>query len=514
MSNTKTQSLADLIHSMSQSEKRHFKIFAGRHVTGEQNAYLELYENIRKQKNPDDQSLKKQFTKSMSNQQYHVVKHYLYDLLLKSLRNFHEGKNIDSRLHQMLESVAILFDKNLFDQCHEILKKAYELAKTYEKYNFQIAVNQWYHILLRKERNTPVLQEYTSRHHQEQQWLLEKLENRESLMILESEIFCLKEGYSYIRNEQEKAVFDKVMAHPLLERPEKALGFEAKLSYYNTHNIYLRVQGALQESYQSRKKLVELWESYPEQKAVNPLKYLVAIGNLLAVQKELKKYEEGLDLLERMVPLKGQSFQLDKEIFLLEKQFELITFVATGQYQKGLALKPDIDEGVQRFKGYIRDDWLFDYYFDLGMLYAMAGQLNEALDWVLYIEQTFSRDQFSLKMGYAKLFNLMLHTDLGNQFYLESAWRSTYRYLQKRSTLYEFERLVLQFLKKLPVMNDKNQYQKDMHNLLIKLEKLSQQPNERRAMDYLNFRAWIYSKLHNKSFANTVAEFGAITSQA
>ena len=49
--------LFELIHSMSMSEKRHFKLYSLKHVIGEKNQYTMLFDAIDKQKKYNEKNL-------------------------------------------------------------------------------------------------------------------------------------------------------------------------------------------------------------------------------------------------------------------------------------------------------------------------------------------------------------------------------------------------------------------------------------------------------------------------
>src|SRR5574343_228621 len=102
-----------LIKSLKQTEKRYFKIYASKHVIGDKNNYVRLFEVIDKQNEFDEEKIKKVFTGSNFIKQLHVAKNYLYKLILKSLRNYHSEISPDAELKNMLMDVEILYEKAL-----------------------------------------------------------------------------------------------------------------------------------------------------------------------------------------------------------------------------------------------------------------------------------------------------------------------------------------------------------------------------------------------------------------
>ena len=100
-----SHALFDLISSLTMSEKRYFKLFSSRHVIGESNDYIHLFNAIDKQNVYSEDVLKKaSYVKNLSQE-----KNYLYRLVLKSLNAYHSSLNNKSRIFEFLKQVEILF---------------------------------------------------------------------------------------------------------------------------------------------------------------------------------------------------------------------------------------------------------------------------------------------------------------------------------------------------------------------------------------------------------------------
>jgi len=79
---------------------------------------------------------------------------YLTGLILKSLRNYHSNKSINSKLNNLLIEIELLFDKELYDLAYYRIKKAEELAKLPEILEVHhVAGEDCYLIKLRHSNN-------------------------------------------------------------------------------------------------------------------------------------------------------------------------------------------------------------------------------------------------------------------------------------------------------------------------------------------------------------------------
>jgi len=98
-----------LIKLMSQAEKRYFKIFSKRHVIGQKNNYVVLFDIIDKLDKYDEKRLLAKLKKKQLSHNLSMCKSQLYNLILKSMRNYYDEKSIDRILTNSLWDVNFLY---------------------------------------------------------------------------------------------------------------------------------------------------------------------------------------------------------------------------------------------------------------------------------------------------------------------------------------------------------------------------------------------------------------------
>ena len=109
-----SDNLFQLIKSLTISEKGYFIKFASRHVIGEENKYLMLFDFINKQNSYDEDALKERFKNEKFVKQLTTAKNYLTNMILRSLENYHCSDSVDSRISNLINQYRILFQKTLF----------------------------------------------------------------------------------------------------------------------------------------------------------------------------------------------------------------------------------------------------------------------------------------------------------------------------------------------------------------------------------------------------------------
>jgi len=151
MSKTTSDLVFRFIKSLTSAEKRYFKLFAGRHVIGNKNEYLKLFEAFDKQEVYNETLVKKSFRQLKARNSFAIAKNRLYESILKSLDAFHSESSVDVQLRSQLHYTEILFKKSLYDECRKMLLKARKLATKYEKHTVIYDTYQWEKKLIEKD---------------------------------------------------------------------------------------------------------------------------------------------------------------------------------------------------------------------------------------------------------------------------------------------------------------------------------------------------------------------------
>ncbi|MFZ1611935.1 MAG: hypothetical protein WAT52_12755, partial [Chitinophagales bacterium] len=85
--------LHKLIKSLTPPEKRYFKLFAAKQGDAEEKYYLQLFDAVDKLKEYDEELLKKKLKGSIHSKNVAYQKHYLFEMVMQSLKNFEKSKS-------------------------------------------------------------------------------------------------------------------------------------------------------------------------------------------------------------------------------------------------------------------------------------------------------------------------------------------------------------------------------------------------------------------------------------
>ena len=499
-----------LIKSLNAHEKGYLKKFASRHTGQGENKSVTLFEVITEQYEYNEQEAFKK-TKAKSIKQFSELKNHLYEVILKGLDFYHAGKNVKADLKNLLHYIDILYNKGLYKQCEIIVMQAKNNAQEHEHYSELLEIINWEQRLIKTLFKQDKTEKNLETLAKEKRSIIEKIKNLDQYEELYNKMPILygKSSGEGIRTQMELKKYKAIMSNPLLKDINKALSHQAKRLFYYLHERYFYATGDYKNNYKYAKLLTELWESSPLKIKDAPNAYIVALNNLVVAQSKLNKYDECLQTVckLRIVPAKSKDIQA--RIFSRSYSTELDIYITTGGFEKVVEISSSIDEGLQQFKNEMDDAFKIIFYYNLSYLYFGIGDYSKCLMW---LNKIFNETNINVREDaqcFARILNLIVHFELGNNELLEYAVISTYRFLYKRNRLYKFENYILTFIrKKLPKLITREEQIIAFKELETELKKLSKDPFERKALDYFDFISWLKSKIENRPFVEIVREKG------
>lgn len=495
-----------LIKSLSSSEKRYFKLFASQ-AKKEENNYVLLFDFMDRfgEQNYDENILKQRLRKHSFVKQLHVTKNYLYQLILKSLRNYY-NISCESRLQELLKDAEFLFRKKLYKQCEKILLKAEEMAVQNERYTYLYEVYKFQerilsYLSLSAKEEIECLQQLALK--RKETMLL--LGNQEEYRDIWFKLYTFSKEFGFeIRNKEMERKLMEIMNHPLLLHPKTALCFESLRFYYTTYNTYYSIVNDIEQAVVCNKKLLELYEQ-SETRIRNNLKAYIAAfynyTNRCIYSHRIDELEKSINKFKAIPSLYADVITKEQEeeivIFLVVQ--ELVLFQMQGRYdeaEKWISVK---QQDIIHLENINDKRWLVYLYYYIAYVYFVRGKYKLSLQWINKLLNGFHEDFVPQWQSYARVLKLILYYELGYTDLMEHVIRSTYRFLLKKNRLLDTERIVLNGLRKIP-HTDKPKEIKLFFSFVR--EELKKVGTDRINYDYknnLDLLAWVESKINDVS---------------
>lgn len=509
MSKGTSDILFRFIKSLTPPEKRYFKLFAARHTIGNKNEYLKMFEAIDKMEEYDEPVLKRTFRRLKAKNSFSIAKNRLYETILRSLDAYHSESSIDVQLRSQLHYAEILYKKSLYDECSKMLAKSKKLAQRYEKHSILLDIYKWEKKLIEKDSYATVTEVDLLHFLEEDMLLLDKMNNYSDFWNLKSRLFFKLNRYGKVRDLRELEEFKTIIDNVLLKSEEAALTYETRCLNAHIYSAYYFGIGDYINSYQYIKKYLLLMESNPEMLQEEPNKYFAALSNIIYLCTQLHKHREIPKFLSRLKEIpamlgKKTTEDLEIKLFSTSLSAELTLYIQTGQFKKAEALVPTVISGLRKYKDKINKVREAFFYFNIAIVYFGLGQYNESLKWLNRLLNDSDMDANQDIYALARLFDLVVHLEIGNNELIPYTLRSVQRYLTKRKRMYKFEAVFLDFIKVIARSGNENLNHSSFALLYNELIKLNKDPFEKPVFEYFDFLTWAESKLKKTGFAELV----------
>ncbi len=494
--------LFDLVQSLTGPERRFFQLQAHRHVVGEANNYWLLYTLVSDQDAYDEQSLKEQWAKYGNPNHFAVIKQQLYQQLLHSLHLFHSVTNKVQQVTIALHQADILLSKGLYQQAEKLLKKQNKLIEQSE------LLELWpeYYRIMRKLNSK---QYYKGISQQE----LEALQQNESEVLTETHQVA---KIAHVTEQLAQLHYSKVSGRSVSDL-SAVDGLLASLPEIEAHRLRTKLdvlqakatgnfmKGNTQEAYSYNTEFLKLVEQNGaiEQYAE---RYFSVLNNVLVDSQVLGYQQQVVDGLKKLRGLESEPVfkkiaMLPLNIFRLGYQLELNLTLSVGNFEAVSKLAAEVDAGLKKFEGQIVAHNVVTFQYLLAYLFVGNQQYQSALDRLAIIINDTDDSVVQEIQGFARLLNLVAHYEAGHYRLLESMIESVYRYQKQRQQLYEVERQVLSFLRKVNFVEERHIREALFRALYSRMEDLRKIPSEARAFNYFDFGIWAQAHLKRQPLA-------------
>jgi tetratricopeptide (TPR) repeat protein len=489
--------LFDLIKSLSKSEKRFFKLQSALQ-SGDKN-YVRLFDCIDKMDEYDEEEIKKTFKGEKFIKHLPSEKNHLYKLILKALRSYYGDTSVSSILKQEIKNIESLYNKALFDECNKFLVRAKKLAIKYEKFYYLFELINWEKTLLEEAFEDGQFTKDLDTLIREELDVIEKLRNLAAYHVLYSKINYVFRSGGFARTEENRAIVDEIVNHPLIKGKNTALSRRAATICYYTQGFCNMANGDYETAILKFNRVLEILNEHTHLKADLSKRYVRALSNKINCHIWTGQYDDAKKFIVDLRALEGQEgfTHADAELSIFKNATlaELEIMRNQQKYDQGVALVEASIPALAKFEGKLHKEQELNFFYQFAYMFFCAKQFNKALFWLNKVlndnETTLRQDIYS----YARLFNLAVHYELGNYDLLEYTLKSTMRYLQKRERDYPIEKTIIESFKKVIRQQSAAERRKNFENFHQEVLKATSTPDGEVLLKYFDFTTWTKNKM-------------------
>lgn len=490
------EDLFKLIHSLNTTETGYFVSSVNRSRVKNAGFYIRLFKLIKKQETYNETELKTGLKDLGLLKNFAFHKTRLTELVLHSVVAFKSSASADSQLHQLLESIKFLYQKQLTTHALKLVDKARQLGKKYEKLFALLELNNHERQIL-KNRAMEKVYELLEENYRERNELLEKLENDSRLSYINDKVYAIFRELYQMKKTVTAKELEQLMQEPLLSNENKALTFNAKLKYNTTHACYYNLLRKDEELFSYRKRIVELWDQYPHMKTEYPLRYHSDLTNLISQCLVQNKEPDFKNELKRLESVSGGKTENDAFLFGHIYMFRQVYLLNNRQFKQALELIPKIEQGMKKFGNTITQSQQLTLRYNIASTYFLNENYSEALHSFELISNTNRNHRVRTDLrDLSGIFRIVLLYQTGKHDLAEYEVRNTRDRLKNNNKLFELEQVVIKYI---PLLIAKETAAKEkaeiINNFLQTLETMFARPENKMLLGLEELIVWLKKKM-------------------
>ena len=489
----KKEPLVELIHSMTQSEKRYFKLHASFMFAGESKNYLKLYDLISKQQKYEEEKIKKEFNKTFFAQQ----KRQLFLKLLESLRSFHKDISINAQIETQLNDFRIFIEKSMLTSAKKAIKKAEDLAIRFEKFPELILIKKAETELFVAKNSPKELSQHLEKLKLDLPFLVQNIENE--LKIEKEYLLFIKinQETEFLRSYIEKSERIGSNTLQLFKNKKEAVSIISKIQINYMKGMYHFIVGEFEDSYLNFSRQYELYKQHQMPAKEFELESAKALANMILLcllQKNRKNYEL---LKNNFIQIKTQNTTLIDSLKYWNYLFELKYFCMQNRFNDALMFMLKKETEITLLTDKLATSNLLNtervyVIFDTCWIYISLQKFKDANKVLqhFFVGEGIKKDIFV----FASFLSIFVDIEMNKFSLAESKIISLKKLIKENNRLFEFEKITLKFLDKLILHTGEFNSKKEWNDFAQQLEILKKLQFEKNAFVCFDFLKYSQSK--------------------
>lgn len=471
--------------------------------------FLLLFDFLDKQKVHDPELIKRKM-KTASDSALSNLKAHLYEQLLIALRLLHHNDE-SVRLDELISFAKVLYSKGLYMQSLDQLKKAKQMAI---RLNFDselyaiIELERHIELFFVTDSGYDRAKEIVESNNEIKAML--DIRNDWSNLALMMYDYYLKFGH--VKNERQYLKVKEYYETKASGLKKDTLSVQGKVYMHMAQTWFHFITQNFAQCYRHSMKWVHDMNQNPELVKRSPIMYLKGIHNVLSAlyySNKPRQFQEVEEALLEFVHDNEKKFDPNTQITasIYVYMAKLNHLFLTGQFSNQELFLDEFKEWLDQNSPFLDQNRKQVFHYKIACLYFGAGDYKNCIKHLNFIINSEFKEKY-LKQDvqcFARILNLVAHFELGNMDLLEYQLKSTYRFLIKYGDLQQVQKEIITFIRKSVDMKPEG-IKDDFIELKQSLEKILEDPFERRPLLYLDLIGWLTSKLDGRPVEEIIRE--------
>jgi hypothetical protein len=484
-----------LVHSLSKSEKRHFKLSAGR-MAGSKD-YLDLFDLIDQIKAKDRQELEQLYRRVHPSSSPDNASRYLLKVLSDCLVQLRVRDDHFFELLHGLQRVHILQERNLPEEGYRELKRLQQLALHSQDHMVQYMIYRQMLNFLSENNFDKLSEKQLVGMQMKARDLLRGIRNtHEHYSLYELLKYRLVHSGKALSEEDRKQLTDLLLSEMSIVNAREKSTLESRKLHLLFQSFFFTDIGDYRSALKTFYELNRLFERNRDLWRYPPSDYLSALDGILDSLRTMGYFDEMPYYIQKLQQLEENA---DPEYFRLVVRklavlYQLVHFVGMRAHENALQLADTDVAAVLSAYSLVDDTHQHELLFYTALAYFRVKQYKKAQKYLNEIVLVGEIDYRSMIYKASRLLSMLIHYEDNNLEYLDYEVRSYKRALQHRGKSTLTEKLVFKTIKLYPTINTPQKNEILWKKVAALVKTVEKEKYELQLLKYFDFIGWVKAK--------------------
>lgn len=489
----KSESLIHLINNLTKQEKKEFSLYISNKPEKD---YIFLFRLIDDKKVSDPEELKMSFLAAKPTSSFNTVVIYLFDLLIDILIRLRTEQDSYYLLFNELLHARVLYEKSMYQECFQVLKKVKEKAVYYENH-FALLVAQRLELnyLLTLDFEDMDEQKLLNKQYKMNNTLksIRQLNEQSSLYEL-LKYRMINRGASRSLEETQK-LDDLVTSEISIVASAGVENFEIKKNHQLFQANYFITVGDYKAAFNSFVELNKLFEENSHLWNNPPVYYLMTVEGMLESLRIMHNYEGMNYFIEKLTKLSSPSSSFQLNVTYVIFLYRLFSFIDGGDFDKAGIWIAEHQASLIDKMLLLKEQQQAEMSLYIALIHLGNGEYRKARK---RLSATIGRGHlYSLPLFRTiRIVNVMIHYELGDVDYIQSEIRSIKREMSKNKGYnLKVESFLLKFLNYSFADTNRKRRAEIWESMAEEVHALYADKYETQILRKFDFVAWVEAKI-------------------
>ena len=489
----KSESLIHLINNLTKQEKKEFSLYISNKPEKD---YIFLFRLIDDKKVSDPEELKMSFLTAKPTSSFNTVVIYLFDLLIDILTRLRTEQDSYYLLFNELLHARVLYEKSMYQECFQVLKKVKEKAVYYENH-FALLVAQRLELnyLLTLDFEDMDEQKLLNKQYKMNNTLksIRQLNEQSSLYEL-LKYRMINRGASRSLEETQK-LDDLVTSEISIVASAGVENFEIKKNHQLFQANYFITVGDYKAAFNSFVELNKLFEENSHLWNNPPVYYLMTVEGMLESLRIMHNYEGMNYFIEKLTKLSSPSSSFQLNVTYVIFIYRLFSFIDAGDFDKAGMWIAEHQASLIDKMLLLKEQQQAEMSLYIALIHLGNGEYRKARK---RLSATIGRGHlYSLPLFRTiRIVNVMIHYELGDVDYIQSEIRSIKREMSKNKGYnLKVESFLLKFLNYSFADTNRKKRAQIWESMAEEVHALYADKYETQILRKFDFVAWVEAKI-------------------